>query len=73
MTIREAVLQHLQTLPESSQTEVLDFIEFLEMKAGIGSNGREQTDWSGLSLSQAMRGMENEPSLYTISDLKEVF
>ena len=73
MTIREAVLQHLQALPESAQAEVLDFVEFLEMKVGIGGNGCEQADWSGLSLSQAMRGMENEPSLYTISDLKEIF
>ena len=73
MTIKDTVLQHLQALPETAQVEVLDFIEFLEMKAGIGGNDLEQTDWSGLSLSQAMRGMGNEPSLYTISDLKEKY
>ena len=73
MTITEAVLHHLQALPESAQAEVLDFVEFLELKAEIGGNGREQADWSGFSLSQAMRGMENEPSPYAMNDLKEVF
>ena len=45
VTTREAVLQHLQAFPESAQAEVLDFIEFLEMKDGIGGNGCEQADW----------------------------
>lgn len=32
MTIPEKFLKHLQDLPESLQAEVLDFVEYLELK-----------------------------------------
>jgi hypothetical protein len=34
---------------------------------------QEQQDWSSLSLSSAMRGMEDEPISYSLSDLKVTF
>jgi hypothetical protein len=45
--------------------EVLDYLEFLLAKAE-----REDKEWSRLSLASAMRGMEDEPAIYTIADLK---
>ncbi len=71
MTVTEKILQHIQGLPESLQAEVLDFIEYLESKKIVTKNDEENRDWSILSLSSALRGMENESSLYTVSDLKE--
>jgi len=44
-------------------------IKYLTIKAEVQNN----MEWSGLSLSSAMRGMENEDSPYSLSDLKESF
>ncbi len=71
MSIAEKIVEQVKALPESAQTEVLDFVEFLKAK---GSNiSAEDADWSKLSVDLAMRGMENEPFPYTERDLKEVF
>lgn len=64
----EIILRHVQRLQEPLQTEVLDFVEYLEHKQFEG-----QKDWSTLSLSSAMRDMENEDTPYSLSDLKEAF
>lgn len=71
MTIAEAIMQRIKVLPESIQTEVLDFAEYLGAKKEISQS--EEMDWGALSLSQAMRGMETENPSYSINDLKEVF
>lgn len=73
MTIAEKILQHAQGLPSSLQAEVLDFVEFLETKVGKPKEREEKTDWTTLSLSSAMRGMEDEDSPYTLNDIKETF
>ncbi|HLG30956.1 MAG TPA: DUF2281 domain-containing protein [Candidatus Brocadiales bacterium] len=74
MALTEEILQHIQTLPEAFKAEVLDFIEYLELKAERSKKGEgEEIDWSTLSLSFAMRGMEKESTPYTIDDLKERF
>lgn len=70
MTLTEEIFQHIQALPESLKAEVLDFVEYLELKS---KKNEEEADWSTLSLSFAMRGMESEPTSYTIDDLKERF
>lgn len=70
MTLIEEIIQHIQTLPEPLKAEVLDFVEYLELKS---KKVEEEIDWSDLSLSSAMRGMEKETTPYTISDLKERF
>jgi len=72
MTLPEKILKHLQDLPESLQAEVLDFVEYLESKNEKSKKGEEK-DWSALSLSFAMRGMEGEHSPYSTKDLKERF
>ena len=69
MTLAEEILQNIQALPKSKQHEVLDFIEYLRSK----TESQENKDWSNLTLSSAMRGMEDEQSQYSINDLKESF
>jgi hypothetical protein len=69
MTLDEKIQRYAQKLPVSFQEELLDFIEYLMMKA----EQQEKQEWDSLSLSSAMRGMEDEPSLYSLSDIKVVF
>ena len=71
MKLPEKIIQHLQKLPESVQAEVLDFVEYLESK--VGRDLQDERDWSTLSLTHAMRGMEDEQMSYSANDLKEVF
>lgn len=73
MTVTEKIFQHVKTLPESAQSEVLDFVVFLESKNLKHPAKEDETNWSNFSLSQAMHGMESEPPLYSPEDLKEVF
>lgn len=73
MTVAEKIIQHVKELPEAVQTEVLDFVEYLGSKAGLGEKMQEDADWAAFSLSQAMRNMEAESSPYSTDDLKEVF
>jgi hypothetical protein len=37
MSIEQVVLEKLRTLPTSKQQQVLDFVEFLQVKAGSGT------------------------------------
>ncbi|RMF41761.1 MAG: DUF2281 domain-containing protein [Anaerolineae bacterium] len=69
MTLEEMIYRHAQKLPDSFQREVLDFVQYLLMKA----EQQEEQDWSKLSLSSAMQGMEDEPGLYTVADIKVRF
>ena len=65
MILSEKIQEYIQKLPPSFQEELLDYIGFLLAKAE-----REDKEWSRLSLASAMRGMEDEPELYTLADLK---
>jgi len=67
MQLAEIVFKKMQSLPESVQREVLDFIEFLEQKSR-----RDDRHWSRLSLALALRGMESDnwPE-YRTEDLRE--
>ena len=69
MSLEETIIKHIHALPESEQAEVLNFIEYIQIKAGK----RERKDWADLSLSSAMRGMEDEQTPYLLEDLKEIF
>jgi hypothetical protein len=71
MTVSEQIIKQIQSLPESVKVELLDYIAYLEAKTEISR--KERADWSALSLSQALRGMENESSLYSSDDIKEFF
>lgn len=69
MSLAETIIKHIQTLPESKQVEILDFVEYLRSKV----EKQEIKDWTDLSLSSAMRGMEDEQTPYSLNDLKESF
>jgi len=69
MGFAEKICQRIQEMPESVQAEVLDFVEFIDLK----ERGACEHAWSEFSLSAAMRGMEDEAAVYTESDLKEKF
>ncbi|MDI6791599.1 MAG: DUF2281 domain-containing protein [bacterium] len=74
MSVTEEIYQHLQKLPQRHQVEVLDFVEYLESKAKREIIIQDDLTWSDISLSLAMRGMEDEDAPnYTTVDLKEVF
>ena len=73
MTTTEAILPHLESLPDSAQREVLDFVKFLESRRDELIQREEDAAWSHFSLASAMRGMEDEESPYTLADLKESF
>lgn len=66
MNLEEKILHQIHSLPESKKAEVLDFVEYLKNKTG-------DEDWSDLSLSSAMHGMEDEDSPYSLDDLQESF
>jgi len=69
-TFAERIHQHVQKLPMPFQAEVLDFVEYLLLKIERG----DTRSWSDLSLSLAMRGMEDEDTPdYSTADLKKVF
>ncbi len=70
MTTLEKIVENLKTMPESTQTEVLDFIEYLKSKEDRGGDSYR---WSEFSLDSAMRGIAEEPSPYGVQDIKEKF
>ena len=69
MTLDEKIHEYIQKLPHSFQEELLDFVQYLLMKA----EQQEKQDWASLSISSAMRDIEDESILYSLSDLKVVF
>ena len=69
MTLDEKIQQYVQKLPRSFQEELLNFVEYLVMKA----EQQEKEEWGSLSLSSAMRDMEDEQVSYNLSDLRVTF
>ncbi len=69
MTLDEKIHQYALKLPYSLQEELFDFIQYLLMKA----EQQEKQDWASSSLSSAMRDMDDELVLYSLSDLRVVF
>ena len=71
MNMSKEISEHVEKLPEVLQAKVLDFVEYLESKISRDNKRGVEDDWSQLSLSFAMRGMEDECSTYSIDDVKE--
>lgn len=67
MTIANAIQEKMRLLPEQTQKEVLDFVDYL-----LYRSRREERSWSQLSVMAALRGLEEEewPN-YGDQDLKE--
>jgi len=70
MTTLEKIVENLKTMPESVQTEVLDFVEYLKSKEDRAGDGYQCGQFS---LDSAMRGIAEEPSPYEVQDIKEKF
>ena len=70
MDIVEKIFEHLKSMPEHAQAEVLDFVEYLNSRK---RREDENSGWSRFSLDSAMRGIEEEPSPYGVEDIKEKF
>ena len=73
MTTAQAIVQHLQALPDSVQQQVLDFVKFLEARRTELARREEDLAWSHFSLASALRDVEDEETPYTLADLKESF
>ena len=74
MAFNQRIKERIEKLPISFQAEVLDFVDYLSVKAEREAVQQERRLWSSLSLSSAMRGMEDEEvPAYTTADLKVVF
>ncbi len=72
MIVTEQINSKLQRLPALYQQEVLHFIEFLSQKAMWDEAEAEEKLWTDFSLTQAMRGLEDDDTPeYTEADLKE--
>ena len=71
MTTSEVIMEHIHSLPASSQEEVLDFVEFLKSRTGQKKDSLYHSSWQDFSLNSAMQGMEEETSPYVVADIKE--
>jgi formylmethanofuran dehydrogenase subunit B len=69
MSIENKIIQHIYEFPEHEKVEVLDFIDYLKTKG----ERKTMKEWTDVSISSAMRGMETEVTLYSLDDLKESF
>ncbi|MHB1354377.1 MAG: DUF2281 domain-containing protein [Anaerolineae bacterium] len=69
MTLNEKILRYTQKLPPSFQEELLDYLQYLTMKA----EQQEKQEWSLMSLTSAMRGINEEEPAYGVADIKVVF
>jgi Protein of unknown function (DUF2281) len=74
MDIDEEIQGSVQKLPTDMKAEVLDFVEYLLAKIERETVRPDEANWGELSLTLAMRGMEDENTPeYTRADLKEIF
>jgi hypothetical protein len=74
MNVAEKINKQVRRLPEQTQAEVLNFVEYLLTQTEQKSAQEEEQDWTRLSLDSAMRGMEQDPGPeYTEADLEESF
>lgn len=70
------LIEMLRSLPDDKRAEVFDFVEFLSARTAQGDRPVTTGEWTSadfanFALSQAMRGMEDDPVTYSLADLKE--
>ena len=78
MSVSEQIVQRLNQLTEAEQIKVLDFVESLQTQNRQWQDSQvghppEAALWSTFSLACAMRGLEDDPTEYTLEDLQESF
>ncbi len=69
MQLAEQIFHTVESLPETRQREVLDFVGYLKMK----TEHKEEQTWRAFSLASAVQGIEEEPEEYSVEDLQERF
>jgi hypothetical protein len=70
--IFKQIVNGIQTFPYQMQVEVLDFIGYLKSKLAIEQARMEEVEWSHLSLTNAVKDIEDEKEEeYSEADLKE--
>jgi hypothetical protein len=67
MSTAEKIALEVKKLASDSQAEVLDFVQFLKSREKL----KDERKFKDFSLDQAMRGMEEEQSLYDVNDIRE--
>ncbi len=72
------LIQKLETLPSDKQAEVFDFVDFLAVRCAQPLGTSESAAWtnnefSELAMDHALRGIENDPVIYTKDDLREIW
>lgn len=72
MALIDEIQTYLDKLSEPFQAEVLHYVEYLFEKVSRQTVAEDKA-WYGFSISQMMRGMENEEELYALKDIKEHF
>lgn len=71
------LIERLQALPQDKQAEAFDFVELLSTRSGSADTSRlAHGDWtdaefSKMAMTQAQRGIEDDPVTYTRNDLRE--
>lgn len=73
MGYAELIQQKLSALPPEKQAEIYDFVSIVSARtaADMAHEDWTQLEFSRASLAQAMRGLEDDPVIYTRDDLKE--
>ncbi len=69
MKLDEKIYQYVRKLPYSFQEVLFDFVQYLLTNA----EQQEKQYWAFLSLSVTIGEMEDEPELYSMSDIKVAF
>ncbi len=73
MSVTEKIQKKVVMLPKKLQAEVLNFVEYLLMKAEYEATQKEDVEWTNFSLASAMRGMEDEEVEYSLDDAQEIY
>lgn len=71
----DELISMVSRLPPARQQEVIDFVAFLEQRYGQ-ERKKQQAEWTEedfktMSVEQSMRDIEEEPELYSESDIQE--
>jgi len=69
MVMNQKIQDYIEKLPPSYQEQVIDFLSYLLAKA----EREENCAWSKMSVTYAMRDMEDDPSDYSVADLKVIY
>lgn len=77
MGYAELIQRRLQELPLEKQAEIYDFVEFIVARSSrdcavpASPDGWTDSEFSRMSLEDAMRGLEDDPVTYGLADIKE--